>query len=327
MPVTIFFCYAREDRALLNKLKTHLRPLQRQSLIDVWHDGDILAGTEWEPTIQRHLNTAQIILLLVSPDFMDSDYCYGIEMKRALKRHTKGEAKVIPIILRDVFWHGEPLGKLHALPTDGKPVTSSSWHDMDAAFYDITQGIHKVVEQLMAQRAYALPVVAESIPQQVAYTPSPPPFVQQRSNAAPLMPPPSIYSSWQQPLISRQIASNVTPLPSNQPIINSPDYPMQLPFSGEMIQHGYNWYTTHDKAERKATEDAHLIRGWMRFLAMLFYIWPPTSWVIYLLVYLIETRMAGRKNRFLYFHFLQAILAFLLPLMISFLTSLIVGFS
>src|SRR5579864_3685179 len=144
MPISIFFCYAREDEALLNKLKAHLRPLQRQGLIDVWYDRDIRAGTEWEQEIKEHLNSAQIVLLLVSPDFMDSDYCYSIEMKRALERHAKDEAKVIPIILRPVYWHGEPLGKLQALPTDGKPVMSGKdWDSPDSAFYDVVVGVRK----------------------------------------------------------------------------------------------------------------------------------------------------------------------------------------
>jgi hypothetical protein len=78
MPIKIFCCYSHEDEALLNKLKAHLKPLQRQGLIDVWHDRDIGAGTDWEQHIKEQLNTAQIILLLVSPDFMDSDYCYGL---------------------------------------------------------------------------------------------------------------------------------------------------------------------------------------------------------------------------------------------------------
>src|SRR5947208_10061471 len=102
MPVEIFFCYAHEDETLLNKLKAHLRPLQRQGLIDVWHDRDINAGQEWEQEISKHLNEAQIILLLISPDFMDSDYCYSKEMQRALERHEHREARVIPIILRHV---------------------------------------------------------------------------------------------------------------------------------------------------------------------------------------------------------------------------------
>src|SRR5438128_8216509 len=138
-------CYAHEDEALLNKLKTHLRPLQRQELIDVWHDRDISAGTEWEQEIKKHLNEAKIILLLVSPDFMDSDYCYGIEMKRALERHQRGEARVIPIILRHVYWQAI-LGTLQALPTDAKPVRS--WSDVDEALFDVTEGIRKVLEQL-----------------------------------------------------------------------------------------------------------------------------------------------------------------------------------
>lgn len=150
MPVKIFFCYAREDELLLNKLKTHLRPLQRENLIEVWYDRDISAGTEWETEIKERLNAAQIVLLLVSPDFMDSDYCYSIEMKKALERRARGEAEVIPVILRHVYWHGEPLGKLQALPKDGKPVTDPDWYNLDRAFYDVATGIRKVVEQLNA---------------------------------------------------------------------------------------------------------------------------------------------------------------------------------
>jgi len=103
MSVSLFFCYAHEDEELLNKLKRHLWPLQRQELIAVWHDRDISAGTEWEHEISQHLNSAHIILLLVSPNFMYSEYCYGVEMKRAIERHQRGEARVIPIIVRPVY--------------------------------------------------------------------------------------------------------------------------------------------------------------------------------------------------------------------------------
>src|SRR6266566_4067999 len=147
MAVKIFFCYAHEDEPFLKKLKAHLRPLQRQGLIDVWHDRDISAGTEWEQEIKKHLNEANIILLLVSPDFMNSDYCYGIEMKRALERHQRGEARVIPIILRPVYWQGI-LGTLQALPTDAKPVMRPLWYNVDEALFDVTEGIRKVVEQI-----------------------------------------------------------------------------------------------------------------------------------------------------------------------------------
>ena len=149
MAVKIFFCYAHEDEPLLNKLKAHLRPLQRQGLVDVWYDRDISAGTDWEQQIKERLNTAQIILLLVSPDFMDSDYCYGIEMKRAIERHEQGEAHVIPIILRPVYWQGV-LGKLQALPTDAIPIMSSGWQYQDEAFFNVTEGIRNVAVTVMS---------------------------------------------------------------------------------------------------------------------------------------------------------------------------------
>src|SRR2546429_9970665 len=103
MAVNICFSYARKDIGFLNKLKQHLTPLKREGLVStLWCDREISAGTEWEKEIDSNLNTAQIILLLVSPDFIASDYCYSIEVKRALERHEHGEAKVIPIILRPV---------------------------------------------------------------------------------------------------------------------------------------------------------------------------------------------------------------------------------
>src|SRR5947209_2717613 len=121
--VDIFFCYARKDQTLLEKLKMHLMPLQRRDLINAWHDADISPGTEWEEEIRKRLNTAHIILLLISPNFMASEYCYSKEMVRAMERHERGEARVIPIILRSVDWESAPFGKLQALPKNALPVT------------------------------------------------------------------------------------------------------------------------------------------------------------------------------------------------------------
>lgn len=149
MALKLFFCYAHEDENFLNKLKTHLAPLMRQKLIEVWHDRNISAGTEWAGQIDTHLNTAQIILLLISADFIASNYCYDIEMKRALERHDAGEARVIPIILRRVDWMGSPFGRLQALPKDGRPIMS--WTRRDDAFFDVVKGIKKAAEQLLEQ--------------------------------------------------------------------------------------------------------------------------------------------------------------------------------
>lgn len=153
MAVKLFFCYAHEDEALLNKLKANLKPLQRQGLIDVWHDREISAGTDWEQEIKAQLDTAQIILLLISPDFMDSDYCYSVEMQKALERHVQNEVTVIPLILRPIYWEGT-LGNIQALPTDARPVVDRYWHTLDEAFFDVAEGIRKVAEEYK-NRIYA----------------------------------------------------------------------------------------------------------------------------------------------------------------------------
>src|SRR2546430_15939197 len=98
--ITIFISYAREDEILCQKLEKQLQALRRQSVIAVWHDRNISAGSEWKQQISSYLDTAHLILLLVSADFLASDYCYSIEMQRAMERHNKGEARVIPVLLR-----------------------------------------------------------------------------------------------------------------------------------------------------------------------------------------------------------------------------------
>jgi WD40 repeat protein len=184
MPVKIFFCYAHEDEPLLNKLKTHLRPLQRGGLIDVWHDRDISAGTDWEHEIKGQLNSAQIILLLVSPDFMDSDYAYGIEMKRALERHERGEARVVPIILRHVYWQ-DVLGQLQALPKDGLPITDPDWYNIDRALYNVTEGIRKVVGEVTSKPSSPPPSPALPIQPSVSEPIQPPARVLEQTPAKP----------------------------------------------------------------------------------------------------------------------------------------------
>ena len=153
-PVTLFYSYAHEDEELRNQLDKHLHLLEHQGLITSWHDREIRAGDDWAIEIDTHLGSAQIILLLISADFLASDYCYGVEMKRALERHFTGEARVIPVVLRPVDWKYDPiLSSLQALPTDSKPVTTwSSSPPYDAAFEDIAKGIRKVLEDLLNQQ-------------------------------------------------------------------------------------------------------------------------------------------------------------------------------
>ena len=145
-PIEIFFSYSHKDKRFRDELETQLSLLKRQGAITAWYDRKIGAGKEWANEIDTHLNSAHIILLLVSPDYLASDYCYDTEMKLALDRHEAKEAVVIPVILRSVDWKGAPFGKLRALPTDAKPVTA--WSNRDKAFEDIAKGIRNIIEGL-----------------------------------------------------------------------------------------------------------------------------------------------------------------------------------
>jgi hypothetical protein len=142
-PLSLFYSYAREDGSLREQLEKHLRMLRRQGLISEWYDRQIVAGEKWSKQLNEHLETASVILLLISSDFLASDYCYDLEMQRALERHERGEAQVIPIILRPCDWKKTPFAPLQALPRDGKPVTE--WSNIDSAFLDIAQGIRRAI--------------------------------------------------------------------------------------------------------------------------------------------------------------------------------------
>lgn len=175
--IEVFFSYAREDEDLRDELEKHLSIL-RQGVITGWHDREIGAGKEWEGEVDTHLNTARVILLLVSPDFMASDYCWSVEVKRAMERHETGEARVIPVILRPVDWEGAPFCKLQALPTDAKPVTT--WANRDEAFLDVARGIRAAVEELAALEAQVEPGAKRSVaiaqPREARLAPARQPF-------------------------------------------------------------------------------------------------------------------------------------------------------
>ena len=147
-PVEVFFSYSHEDEALKDELVKHLSLLRRENVISAWHDRKIGAGHEWAKEISSHLESASIVLLLVSSDFLASDYCWDTEMKRAMERHDHGEARVIPVVLRPVDWSRAPFARLNALPREGKPVTS--WTNSDEAFVQIAQGIRHEVESFLS---------------------------------------------------------------------------------------------------------------------------------------------------------------------------------
>lgn len=139
----VFFSYCHKDEGLRDQLEAHLALLRNQGLIESWHDRRILPGDEFGTEIEEALEAADVILLLISADFLASRYCYSIEMKRAVERHEASQACVIPVILRDCDWHEAPFGKLQAVPKDARPITL--WPDIDQAFAIVAKEIRRVV--------------------------------------------------------------------------------------------------------------------------------------------------------------------------------------
>jgi tetratricopeptide (TPR) repeat protein len=148
--IELFYSYSHKDEALKDQLVSHPSNLRRQGVIREWHDRKIGSGTEWAKEIDEHLNSAEVILLLISSDFIASEYCHEIEMKRAMERHESGEARVIPVILRSVDWSGLIFRKLQAAPKDGVPVTK--WADRDEAFMNVAQAIRAAVAELTRRK-------------------------------------------------------------------------------------------------------------------------------------------------------------------------------
>lgn len=145
-PIEVFISYSHKDEELKDEIYVHLANLTRQNKIKPWQDRAIEAGTEWDAEIKARLESAGIILLLITPRFIASEYCFDKEMQRAMERHAAGTARVIPIIMKPCDWKDTPFSKLQVLPKDAKPVTS--WNDQDEALLNVVQGIRKAVDTL-----------------------------------------------------------------------------------------------------------------------------------------------------------------------------------
>jgi tetratricopeptide (TPR) repeat protein len=146
-----FISYSHRDERYRKDLEDHLALLRRQGMISVWHDRKIRAGQDFAREIDSELERADIVLLLVSARFIASDYCFGLEMTRAMERHDHEAAQVVPIILDHCDdWESTPFGKLTALPTDGKPI--SAWRPKSRAYADIVRGLRIICQDAARSR-------------------------------------------------------------------------------------------------------------------------------------------------------------------------------
>lgn len=148
--LTLFFSYSHRDQNLRDELEIHLAMLKREGVISTWHDGRISAGKDLDKEIKEQLETADIVLLLVSPHFLASNYCYNVEMQRAMKRHDAGEARVIPVILEHSDWRRSPFGRLRATPADGKPITKFT--NLNEGFLTVAEDVRRAAEELLRVR-------------------------------------------------------------------------------------------------------------------------------------------------------------------------------
>lgn len=140
--VSVFLSYSHADEKLKDELMKHIDSLIRNKIIDSWHDRMILPGDVWHEEIGDYLSSAQLIIFLVSHEFISSSYCQENEIKIAMERHEAGEARIIPVILRNCMWEEEWFNRIQALPKGGKPV--KAWRTKDEAFTDIARGIRDV---------------------------------------------------------------------------------------------------------------------------------------------------------------------------------------
>jgi len=139
--IKVFIAYSRQDFDLLTELRSHIKILERAHKIKAWHDGEIEAGHEWEIEIKKALHSADIILLLISKDFLASDYCYEKEMSEALELHKSGKKIVLPVILKTCAWESAPFAKFQVLPKSGAPIVSPKWHTRDEAFKEVVEAL------------------------------------------------------------------------------------------------------------------------------------------------------------------------------------------
>src|SRR5262245_58538618 len=127
MTIKVFVSYAHEDEVHRRSLDKHLSTLKRERVIEIWHDRILSPGDQWATEVSEKLATSQIIILLVSPDFLASDYCNEVELVHALKMHREGKARIVPVILSACDWRRSAIGSLQALPTDGQPITEAEF--------------------------------------------------------------------------------------------------------------------------------------------------------------------------------------------------------
>jgi len=148
--VELFCSYSHKDKELRAEFESAVAILRRKNWVEIWTDQKIEPGGEWAGEINDHLRTANVIVLLVSNDFINSDFCYTQELKVALERQQRGDAELLPVILRPCDWQEAPFAALQALPPEGKAVTL--WPNRDEAWFNVAKGVKQTILSILKKR-------------------------------------------------------------------------------------------------------------------------------------------------------------------------------
>ncbi|MFA8298733.1 MAG: COR domain-containing protein [Hyphomicrobiales bacterium] len=145
-----FISYSKDNEQQLDKFKKYLGQYKGHYKFTPWYDGDLKCGDEWDPEIKRNLNEADLIIFLVSNDFLATDYIRDVEIETAMKRHKKGETKILPVILTDCNWQSKinPLNKITCFPEKGKAIyETSNINDIEKGWSSILKQIGKFLKE------------------------------------------------------------------------------------------------------------------------------------------------------------------------------------
>ncbi len=143
MSVKLFVSYAEKDRQFSEDFNTHLAVLRRAGQLDNWTNNHIMPGANWDDEIKQQLQESDIVVLLVSADFIASDYINDVIVHNSIEQHKKGEIIIIPVIVRPCDFQSLPISKFQALPRNAKPI--SRWEDQDEAWAEVIDQVRKVV--------------------------------------------------------------------------------------------------------------------------------------------------------------------------------------
>lgn len=139
----IFISYSHKDKLIKDALVKHLYPFVLNNQIEIWEDGIIEAGDDWDDEIKEKLDQANLVLLLVSSDALTSSYINNVELKRSMDKHNLGLIKVIPVIVRPCKWTILPISKIQAVPRPATPI--SKWEDEDEALLNVVNELERII--------------------------------------------------------------------------------------------------------------------------------------------------------------------------------------